>query len=281
LFFLRDPISLDGVDFDIPSHIDAAAAPAARKRHAAPPRNSKEAERAAKKSRLDAAKRTAASMTASDASRSAADQGVVGSEGTQPADPVAPSPPRTSDPVTAPATTISSPIMTTTSPIMATGPSSSPPPTSPHPASPAPQPEADTFIPLVTSAPPSSEVAPSSSLQTQPPKPTSESVVLMRSVDQFRAEYSRTGQASKEPDASGRFLLTSQDPMSMALSRTRDFAVAMAQDLQQIDRDHTVRFCLFRFSFLIPPLGKAFLQWVRESPRFGPIVCNRLGSFMP
>ena len=64
----------------------------------------------------------------------------------------------------------------------------------------------------------------------------------MRSVDQFRAEYSRTGHVGDEPDASYRFPVTSHGPMNVAYNRTKDFAIAMAQDLEQIDRNHAVCF---------------------------------------
>src|ERR1043165_1564926 len=106
LSFLREPVGLDDVDADIPI-------PAARKRHPAPPRNSKEAERAAKKARL-ATRKTAAS----EISRSAVDREVVGGDRVQPVDPIAPSPPRTSDPISAPIMTTTPSVMTTTSPIV-------------------------------------------------------------------------------------------------------------------------------------------------------------------
>ena len=89
----------------------------------------------------------------------------------------------------------------------------------------------------------------------------------MRSVDQFRAEYSRTGHVGKEPDASYRFPVASHGPMNVAYNRTRDFAVAIAQDLEQIDRNHAV--CSLNFSLLFPPIGRSFFRWVRASAPTG------------
>src|SRR4051812_21971679 len=222
-----------------------------RKRPPAPPRDTKEAERAAKKVRQVASK-----SAASDTPKTAADQGTVGGDRVQSEDPIPPSPPRASDPISAPVptsplTTIASPIapttspiMTTTSPIVTTNRSTSPPPTSPRPSSPQPT------SPQATSAPPSLAVATSPGPQSSPPRPTKESVQLMRSVEQFQAEYSRTGHIGKEPDASYRFPVTSHGPMNSAHNRLKDFALAMTQDLQQIDRNHAVRFSYFALLFL-------------------------------
>ena len=71
----------------------------------------------------------------------------------------------------------------------------------------------------------------------------------MRSVDQFRAEYSRTGHVGDEPDASYRFPVTSHGPMTVAHTRVKDFAIAMSRDLQQIDRNHAVSFFNLYFAF--------------------------------
>src|SRR3954468_4665947 len=225
--------------------------PASRKRPPAPPRDTKEAERAAKKIRQAASK-----AGASDTPRTSADQGTVGGDRVQSEDPIPPSPPRASDPISAPVqpspmTTIASPIapttspiMTTTSPIATTNRSTSPRPSSPRPSSPRPT------SPQAASAPPNSAAVTSSSgPQTSPPRPTKESVQLMRSVEQFRAEYSRTGHVGKEPDASYRFPVTSHGPMNSAYNKLRDFAVAMTQDLEQIDRNHAVRFSYFALLF--------------------------------
>src|SRR3954471_3736832 len=223
-----------------------------RKRHPAPPRDAKEAERAAKKARQVASK-----VAASEIPKNAADEGDVGGDRVQSDDPIPPSPPRTSAPIsapvpTSPVTTIASPIapttspmMTTTSPIVTTTRSTSPPPTSPRASSPRP-----TSPSRATSAPPSSTVAASSSQPpASPPRPTKELVRLMRSVEQFRAEYSRTGHIGKEPDASYRFPVTSHGPMNSAFSKLKDFAMAMTQDLEQIDRNHAVRFSYFALLF--------------------------------
>src|SRR3954471_21238167 len=220
-----------------------------RKRQPAPPRDTKEAERAAKKVRQAASK-----AAASDTPKTAANQRTVGGDRVQSEDPIPPSPPRASDPISAPVptsplTTIASPIVpttspivTTTSPIVTTNRSTSPPPTSPRPSSPRPTSPRPTS-PQATSAPPSSAVVTSpSGPQASPPRPTKESVQLMRSVEQFRAEYSRTGHVGKEPDASYRFPVTSHGPMNSAYNRLKDFALAMTQDLQQLDRNHAVRF---------------------------------------
>src|SRR3954468_6127713 len=232
-----------------------------RKRQPAPPRDAKEAERAAKKARQVAPK-----TVASEISRSAADQGAVGGDRVQSDDPIPPSPPRTSDPISAPVTTspvttiaspiapTTSPMMTTTSPIVTTTRSTSPPPTSPRATSPrptSPRPiSPNDPAPRATSAPPSSTVAASSSKPpASPPRPTKESVQLMRSVEQFRAEYSRTGHIGKEPDASYQFPVTSHGPMNSAYNKLRDFAVAMTQDLEPIDRNHAVRFSYFALLF--------------------------------
>ena len=71
----------------------------------------------------------------------------------------------------------------------------------------------------------------------------------MRSVDQFRAEYSRTGHIGQELDALYRFPVTSHGPMTSAYHRLKDFAVSMAQDLEKIDRNHAVRLSDFALSF--------------------------------
>src|SRR3954463_1113696 len=117
--------------------------PTSRKRPPAPPRDTKEAERAAKKIRQAASK-----AGASDTPQTTADQGAGGGDPVQSGDPIPPSPPRASDPISAPVqtspmTTIASPtapttspIMTTTSPIATTNRSTSPPPTYPRPTSP-------------------------------------------------------------------------------------------------------------------------------------------------
>src|SRR4051812_15001695 len=157
-----------------------------RKRQSAPPRDTKEAERAAKKVRQAASK-----AGASDTPKTTADEGAVGGDRVQSGDPIPPSPPRASDPISAPVqtspmTTIASPtapttspIMTTTSPIATPNRSTPPPPTSPRPSSPWPP------SPQAASAPPSSAVVTSSSEpQASPPRPTKESVQLMRSVEQ-------------------------------------------------------------------------------------------------
>src|SRR4051812_22809566 len=330
--------------------------PASRKRPLAPPRDTKEAERAAKKIRQPASK-----AGASDPPQTTADQGAVGGDRVQSGDPIPPSPPRASDPISAPVQTspmttvakttapTTSPIMTTTSPIATTNRSTSPPPTSPRPASPRSSPPRPSSpkptsprptsprptsprptsprptsprptSPPAASAPPTSAVAPSapwpqtppsprqppprplpphppppgplpprppsprpasppptsavatsaSGPQASPPRPTKESVMLMRSVEQFRAEYSRTGYVGKEPDASYRFPVTSHGPMNSAYSKLKDFAMAMTQDLQQIDRNHAVRFFLLCFFFQFsPPLGRTFFQWVRASAPTG------------
>src|SRR4051812_3086014 len=225
-----------------------------RKRQPAPSRDTKEAERAAKKIRQVASK-----AAASDTPKTAVDQGTVGGDRVQSEDPIPPSPPRSSDPISAPVQTLpmttiasptaptTSPIMTTTSPIATTNRSTSPPPTSPRPSSPqlsSPRPTSPRpTSPQAASAPPSSAVVTSSSEpQASPPRPTKESVQLMRSVEQFRAEYSRTGHVGKESDASYQFPVTSHGPMNSAYNRLKDFAIAMTQDLQQIDRNHAVRF---------------------------------------
>src|SRR3954467_4639215 len=230
--------------------------PSSRKRPPAPPRDTKEAERAAKKVRQAASK-----AGASDTPKTTEDQGAVGGDRVQSGDPIPPSPPRASDPISAPVhtspmTTIASPtapttspIMTTTSPIATTNRSTSPPPTSPRPSSPRPSSPRPTS-PQAASAPPSSAVVTSSSgPQASPPRPTKESVQLMRSVEQLRAEYSRTGHVGKEPDASYRFLVTSHGPMNSGYNRLQEFVVAMTQDLQQIDRNHAVCFFCSAFSF--------------------------------
>src|SRR3954471_18867526 len=157
-------------------------------------------------------------------------------------------------PVASPTAPTTSPIMTTTSPIATTNRSTSPPPASPRPSSPrpsSPRPSSPRpTSPQAASAPPSSAVITSSSEpQASTPRPTKESVQLMRSVEQFRAEYSRTGHVGKEPDASYRFPVTSHGPMNSAYKRLKDFAIAMTQDLQQIDRNHAVRF-FFTLLFL-------------------------------
>ena len=79
----------------------------------------------------------------------------------------------------------------------------------------------------------------------------------MRSVDQFRAEYSRTGHVSAEPDASYRFPISSHSPMTLAFNRVNDFAAAMAQDLQQVDRNHAVSF--FQLFFMFSSNRETFL----------------------
>src|SRR3954462_13135638 len=167
--------------------------PPSRKRQPAPPRDAKEAERAAKKARQVASK-----SAASEIPKNVADQGAVGGDRVQSDNPIPPSPPRASDPIstpvpTSPMTTIASPIapttspiMTTTSPIVTTNRSTSPPPTSPRPSSPRPTSPRPTS-PQARSAPPSSAVATSPGPQASPPRPTKESVQLMRSVEQFRA----------------------------------------------------------------------------------------------
>src|SRR3954465_2052717 len=145
--------------------------PPSRKRQPAPPRDAKEAERAAKK-----ACQVASKGAASEIPKNAADQGAVGGDRVQSDDPIPPSPPRASDPISAPVptspmTTIASPIapttspiMTTTSPIVTTTRSLLPPPTSPR-----------TTPPQATSSPPSSAVATSpSGPQASPPRPTKE-----------------------------------------------------------------------------------------------------------
>ena len=89
----------------------------------------------------------------------------------------------------------------------------------------------------------------------------------MRSVEQFRAEYSRTGHVGDEPDASYRFPVTSHGPMTVAHTRVKDFAIAMSQDLQPIDRNHAVSF--FNLSLFFPPIGKPLFRWVRASAPTG------------
>ena len=177
----------------------------------------------------------------------------------------APSPPRISDPVSDLLTTTASPIMTTTPPIMVTTPSTSPRPASRHPTSPQP----DVSVPSATSASSESTIA-SSALATQaPPQRTasSASTILMRTVDQFRSEYSRTGHVGAEPDSSYRFPVSSHGPMTVAYNRVKDFAAAMAQDLQQLDRNHAVSF--FNFSLRRPQIGRLFFRWVRASAPTG------------
>ena len=78
---------------------------------------------------------------------------------------------------------------------------------------------------------------------------SSASNVLMRTVDQFRSEYSRTGHVSAEPDASCRFPVTSHGPMTVAYNRVKDFSAAMAQDLKHLDRNHAVSF--FNFLYIV------------------------------
>src|SRR3954468_17075827 len=143
--------------------------PASRTRPPAPPRDTKEAERAAKKIR-----QAASQAGASDTPRTTADQGAVGGDRVQSGDPIPPSPPRASDPISAPVQTspmttvasptapTTSPIMTTTSPIATTNRSMSPPPTSPRPTSPRPSSPRPTSPPAA-SAQPSSAVATSAS----------------------------------------------------------------------------------------------------------------------
>src|SRR3954469_21438698 len=81
----REPIGLDDVDTDIPAPVGAVIAPAAsasavRKRQPAPHRTSKDAERAAKRARLETTKRDSTSTVASKTSRRAAEQGAIGGE---------------------------------------------------------------------------------------------------------------------------------------------------------------------------------------------------------
>ena len=64
----------------------------------------------------------------------------------------------------------------------------------------------------------------------------------MKTVDQFRSEYSRTEHVGAEPDGSYRFPVTSHGPMAVAFNRVRDFTAAMVQDLQLLDRNHAVSF---------------------------------------
>ena len=75
----------------------------------------------------------------------------------------------------------------------------------------------------------------------------------MRSVDQFRAEYSRARHVGAEPDASHRL----QDPVTTPLSRVNEFADALARDLQQLTSHHTVNF--LTFLLCLSPIRKAFL----------------------
>src|ERR1041385_3727426 len=129
----REPIGLDDVDTDIPVRAGAVISPAAsaafiHKRPPAPHRSSKDAERAAKKARLETTKKTSSSSTASKTSKSTADRGVTGGKGTQSVDPIAPSPPHRSDSVSAPMmitlpiAVSAPPVMTTTPPIVMTAP---------------------------------------------------------------------------------------------------------------------------------------------------------------
>src|SRR4051812_29676981 len=131
----RRPIDLDSIDADIPARVGASIAPttttaAARKRALGPQRTSKDAERAAKKARLETSRRDGSS-TVSKTSGSAADQGGAGGEGSQPVDPIAPSPPWHSDPVFDLVPPASSPIQTTTPPPTATATTPVAPTTSP------------------------------------------------------------------------------------------------------------------------------------------------------
>src|SRR3954468_12789435 len=78
----------------------------------------------------------------------------------------------------------------------------------------------------------------------------------MNTVAQFRSEYSRIGHVGADPDASYRFPVASHSPMNLAYNRVKDFATAMALDLQQVDRNHAVSF-FFNFSFLcLPQIGR-------------------------
>src|SRR3954466_13215861 len=70
----------------------------------------------------------------------------------------------------------------------------------------------------------------------------------MKTVDQFRSDYSRTGHVGAEADASYRFPVTSHGPMNVAFTRVRDFATSMIEDLQLLDRNHTVSFSLHYLS---------------------------------
>src|SRR3954466_9406899 len=92
--------------------------PSSRKRSSPPPRDTKEAERAAKKVRQAASK-----AGASDTPKTTADQGAMGGDRVQSGNLIPPSPPRASDPISAPVqtppmTTVASPTAQTTSPIM-------------------------------------------------------------------------------------------------------------------------------------------------------------------
>ena len=62
----------------------------------------------------------------------------------------------------------------------------------------------------------------------------------MRTVAQFREAYSRTGHIGAEPDASYRFPVISHGPMNSAYNRVADFAQAMKEDLELLDRNHAV-----------------------------------------
>src|SRR3954463_16180525 len=286
--------------------------PASRKRPPAAPRDTKEAERAAKKVRQAASK-----AGASDTPRTSADRGAVGGEQGQSGGPIPPSPPRASDPISAPVptspmttvaatTTPTTPIMTTTSPIATTNRSTSPPPipprpsspqptsprpTSPRPTSPRPTSPRPTSPPAASAAPPhpapptSAVVTSASGPQASPPRPTKESVILLRSVDQFRAEYSRTGHVGKEPDASYRYPVTSHGPMNSARHKLQEFVVAMTQDLQQIDRNHAVCFFCSAFSFSsflhsveLSSSGCAQAHPLGVVPEIRTDCCNRFGS---
>src|SRR3954465_15921142 len=79
-----------------------------------------------------------------------------------------------------------------------------------------------------------------------PPHKTtsSASTVLMRTVDQFRSEHSRTGHVGAKADASYRFPVTSHSPMNVAFTRVRDFATSNIEDLQLLGRNHAVSFSL-------------------------------------
>src|SRR4051812_10635245 len=72
----------------------------------------------------------------------------------------------------------------------------------------------------------------------------------MRSMDQFRAEYSRTRHVGAEPDASHHSPASSHGPLVGAYNRVNEFATAMAQDLQLLDRHHAVSSSIFLYGFL-------------------------------
>ena len=75
--------------------------------------------------------------------------------------------------------------------------------------------------------------------------------MLMRTVAQFREAYSKTGHVGAEPDASYRFPVISHGPMNVAYNRVADFAQAMKEDLELLDRNHAVCFRLYFLSYFL------------------------------